>query len=283
MVVPHCFQAIAFMDLVVVSHRQPFGASLGWVGGPFAGYSVQMLRPTDLCAAIISAGEGTVLLPLENWLLPGAPQEDAALYFHSTEAPDMWANYAVFLAARACHLLWQCANEIESTTHDGQESDFVQSWYRLWMEIQSWRRDRPLEMKELEFEEEINGSHTGPFPYVLYAASCAISSNQLFHTACIILLDIRPQSIKLQQLGRAGSNLWHARRICGISSTNEHHGCLNNAIQPLWVAGKLLSHPVEHKALVDLVKTIEVKTGWGTQWRISDLKQAWGYDRNEIL
>jgi hypothetical protein len=94
------------------------------------------------------------------------------------------------------------------------------------------------------------------------------------------MLDMKPPAITVQQLGQLGSKLWHARRICGISATNEHHGCLNNAIQPLWVAGKLLSHPVEHKAVADLIASIEAKTGWGAKWRIADLKETWGYDRN---
>jgi hypothetical protein len=97
------------------------------------------------------------------------------------------------------------------------------------------------------------------------------------------MLDMRPPSIPLQQLGQLGSKIWHGRRICGISATNEHHGCLNNAIQPLWVAGKLLSHPVEHKAVADLIASIETKTGWGGKWRIADLKEVWGYDRNTSL
>jgi hypothetical protein len=85
------------------------------------------------------------------------------------------------------------------------------------------------------------------------------------------------------QFGQVGSKIWHARRICGISSTNEHHGCLNNAVQPLWVAGRLLSHPVEHKAVADLIRSIEGKTGWGAKWRIADLTEVWGYDRHATL
>jgi len=38
---------------------------------------------------------------------------------------------------------------------------------------------------------------------------------------------------------------------------------INNAVQQLWVAGRLLSHPVEHKAVADLIRSIEAKIGWG--------------------
>ncbi|KAH6724798.1 hypothetical protein BKA61DRAFT_37096 [Leptodontidium sp. MPI-SDFR-AT-0119] len=237
----------------------------------------------DVCAAIICSGNSTLVLDLKNWLPPGVPQEDASHYFLAAKMPDMWANYAVYLAARSCHLVWQRTNATPAVTEQPHEDQFTITWRTLWVELQAWRQNRPLELLEISFGEESRASQDGPFPFVLFAASCAISSNQLYHAACLILLDIKPFAIERHQLGHQGSKLWHARRICGISTTNEHHGCLNNAIQPLWLAGKLLSHPVEQKAVVNLIKTIENTTGWSVQWRIGDLKEAWGYDRNASI
>lgn len=237
----------------------------------------------DLCAAIISAGEESVVLPLENWLPPGERTENATLLFYSSRSPDMWANYAVYLTARVCHLIWIQSNELLQTPSSPKKEPFAHSWHILWEEVQDWCRNRPPELFPLKFAAELGDFQNTPFPFILFAAPCAISSNQLYHTACLLLLDICPSSINPTQLGQIGSKLWHARRICGISSTNEHHGCLNNAIQPLWIAGKLLSHPVEHKALVDLICAIEAKTGWAGKWRIPDLKEVWGYDRDAQL
>jgi hypothetical protein len=195
----------------------------------------------------------------------------------------MWANYAVYLTARVCHLRWlelQGARE-DVPSHDNEL--FVHSWHELWSELQEWRENRPAELLELEFSEQHGSNQISPFPFILYAASCAISSNQLYHTGCLLLLEMCPPSINLLQFGQIGSKIWHAKRVCGISSTNEHHGCLNNALQPLWVAGKLLSHPVEHKEVADLMRSIEGKTGWGAKWRIADLKEVWGYDRDTAI
>ncbi|KAH8676472.1 hypothetical protein BGZ60DRAFT_371394 [Tricladium varicosporioides] len=237
----------------------------------------------DVCAAIISGQDGTLVLPLENWLPPGVPPEHASRYFHASKIPDMWANYAVYLAARACHLTWQHTNETPNAPCNVDEGHFMSSWHTLWTELQSWRQDRPFELRELEFGGDSRVSQRSPFPFILYAASCAISSNQLYHAACLLLLEMKPLSIQNHQVDHRATKLWHARRICGISTTNEHHGCLNNAIQPLWLAGKLLSHPTEHKAVANLIKTIELKTGWSFEWRIKDLKEVWGYDRNSTI
>lgn len=138
-----------------------------------------------------------------------------------------------------------------------------------------------MELRELDFDEDAETSPSDPFPFILYSAYCAISSNQLYHAACLLLLEMKPTFINVREEGHIGSPLWHARRICGISITNTHHGSLNNAIQPLWLAGKLLSHPVEHRAIVDLMQRIEDITGWRVTWRIKDLKELWGYDRSD--
>lgn len=245
--------------------------------------NTELTRFSDLCAAIISAGEESVVLLPQNWLPPGHGHETAAALFRSSGAPDMWANYAVYLASCVCHLMWRQATMTREATETQDSEPFIHRWHKLWLELQDWSRGRPPELLPLDFSDSADDSQNDPFPFILYAAPCAISSNQLYHTACLLMLDMRPASITLQQLRQLGSKLWHARSICGISATNEHHGCLNNAIQPLWVAGKLLSHPVEHKAVADLIASIETKTGWGGKWRIGDLKEVWGYDRNTPL
>lgn len=195
----------------------------------------------------------------------------------------MWANYAVYLTARVCHLTWRELQGVRENSSSHDNEPFVDSWHKLWSELQDWRTNRPAELLELEFPEQLESRESSTFPFILYAVSCAISSNQLYHTGCLLLLETCPPSINPVQLGQIGSKIWHAKRICGISSTNEHHGCLNNAIQPLWVAGKLLSHPTEHKEVADLIRSIEARTGWGGKWRIADLKEVWGYDRDTYI
>ena len=83
----------------------------------------------------------------------------------------------------------------------------------------------------------------------------------------------------LAPLEKARSPLWHARRVVGISLTNPHPGCINNAIQPLYVAGRLFTHREEQSIIVKLIDSIEARTGWGSRWRIRDLEAAWGYRR----
>lgn len=194
----------------------------------------------------------------------------------------MYANYAVWLCARVCHLSWTRTREHDIVMDDDTNEPFIHRWHSLDSEVQDWFRNRPKEMRELDYCIGDPKSQPSTFPFILFSAPCAISSNQLYHASCLLLLGMKPLGINLRDRGSVGSPLWHARRICGISMTNSHHGCLNNAIQPLWLAGKLLSHPTEHKLIVEIIKNIETETGWSGTWRLRDLREVWGYDKENM-
>ncbi|KAJ5287920.1 hypothetical protein N7478_003606 [Penicillium angulare] len=225
----------------------------------------------DLCGALISDGTQSTLLRPSKWLGPDCHEDDAARLFQAAQSPDMHANYAVYLCARTCELVSDRTQFIElGVQNDCTGNTFHHRWFRLWEDLQQWVEDRPAELLPVQT------TSTKPFPQILFLHWAAISSNQLYHTACILLLNTMPKSVKLQTSPNV-SALWHARRVCGISLANPHHGCLNNAIQPLWIAGRLFSHVSEHKIIIDIIQRIEAETGWGACWRIRDLELAWGY------
>lgn len=226
---------------------------------------------SDLCGALISDGTEGTLVPISKWLPPNAVLKSALELFRENRSPDMHANYSVYLGSEVCKLIADRTRYTELDEQNGCDAvSFQVRWLRLWNELQTWVHDRPQEIVPVRTTE------SQPFPQILFVHWAGISSNQLYHTACIILLGTKPREIQLDN-GLTASPTWHAKRICGISLTNPHEGCLNNAIQPLWVAGKLLSHKSEHELLLKLIGSIESMTGWATSWRIADLETAWGY------
>lgn len=242
----------------------------------------------DLCAAIIADGAESTTLPIAKWaILDGSlpftheavdRQELINQTFLKKGAvvPDMHANYAVYLCARACDLIARRTRHLELGEENGCTDDvFRQGWSSLWEQLQVWFEKRPPQMRsasEIDYRED-----HGHFPSILFAHWAAISSNQLYHTACALMLEMAPRNTELGRLTGSRTQLWHARRIVGISLTNPHRGCLNNAIQPLYVAGKLFTHREEHKVIIDLLNHIEACSGWGSRWRIKDLENYWGY------
>ncbi|KFZ11549.1 hypothetical protein V502_07500, partial [Pseudogymnoascus sp. VKM F-4520 (FW-2644)] len=137
----------------------------------------------------------------------------------------------------------------------------IEQWNQLWDELQYWNEQRPPAMLPIK----TTGTGGGQiFPEIFFAHWAAISSNQLYHTACIMMLEIKP-----------------AGRLPPPSMP--HCANLINAIQPLFIAGKLLSHRSEHLSVARLFKIIDKTTGWGAMWRLKDLERVWGYDPGEII
>lgn len=245
----------------------------------------------DLCAAIISDGAERTVLPIQKWvsmshgICSSKEQEEemikAAFLQKSSEVPDMHANWAVYLSAKACDLVYRRTRYLELDEEDNYDSrPFDVQWHRLWDELQCWAANRgsamlPIDTIGAKEEQQL-------FPEIFFSHWAAISGNQLYHTTCILMLEIRSSEISMELSLSEYSAVWHARRICGISMTNPHRGCLNNAIQTLYVAGKLLSHRSEHLAIARLIKNIEMTTGWGTMWRLKDLERVWGYTPGEM-
>ncbi|KAE8157218.1 hypothetical protein BDV40DRAFT_53813 [Aspergillus tamarii] len=247
----------------------------------------------ELCGVIVSNGAERTVLPLDKWVPAGSMGQASEsiednekrvreLFLEQSRlTPDMHANWAVYLCAKACDLVCRRTRHLELGEYDTTDPrPFSEQWNRLWDELQYWLEQRPIAILPAK-STSMQGDRM--FPEIFYAHQAAISSNQLYHTACILLLEIKPPVTLLPPSSHLASSVWHARRVCGISLTNPHPGNLINAIQPLYIAGKLLTHRREHIAVAKLFKIIEQTTGWGALWRLRDLEAVWGYETNEIL
>ncbi|KAL1855575.1 hypothetical protein Plec18167_004087 [Paecilomyces lecythidis] len=222
----------------------------------------------DVCGGLISSIK--TLIPVNHWASGIDLDADIGM-FRSTRSFDMYANHTVYLCAQALDLLASISSGVAGFSRQSGDKTFAERWLKLWRYIEDWQAKQPAELKPVV---NIPSSATSPFPTILYSNPAAISGNQLYHTAAIIMLQNKPPPVHLDPKPR--SILWHARRICGISMSNEHHGAWTNCIQPLWIAGRCMSHPSEHKAILDLLVRIERESGWGTKWRMEDLKEFWG-------
>jgi hypothetical protein len=213
-----------------------------------------------VCGGLISSER--TLIPVGSWASKLSLTEDVRLF---CEAPgfDTYASYALFLCARVLELL----------AGNASGSEFTRQWSELFTYIDHWYTFRPPEMKSI-LELSAPEDFSRPFPVILFSNAPAISGNQLYHTSALLMLQKQPRDAMLSNKPR--SILWHARRICAISISNTHHGCWTNCVQPLWVAGQLMSSPAEHRAILETYDLIERETGWGANWRAKDLISHWG-------
>ncbi|KAH8894397.1 hypothetical protein GQ53DRAFT_717123 [Thozetella sp. PMI_491] len=215
----------------------------------------------DVCGGLISS-EPT-LIPPASWT-PRISLSDALDQFRKAPGFDMYANLSVFL----------CALVLELFACNHSDTEFTRRWIELFTYIEDWYIQRPLQMLPILSQPVCrDNDYSSPFPTLLFSNPSAISGNQLYHTAALLMLQKKPYRAVLPS--KTKSVLWHARRICAISISNTHHGCWTNCVQLLWVAGKVLSHHAEHRAIIDTYERIERETGWGANWRAVDLKSHW--------
>ena len=223
----------------------------------------------DMCGGLISSSRS--LIHVDHWASGIDLDTDVAL-FRAKPGGDASACQAVYLCAQILELLASRTAIAERVGASPPVVDgaFTGRWLDLWRYLQAWYSQRPAEMLPVTSTTV----STSPFPKILYSNPAAISGNQVFHTASILMLRHKPSAITIKP--KPNSIFWHARQICAISTSNDHHGAWTNAVQPLWVAGQWLSHESEQKAILELLEKIEVETGWGTKWRAEDLKEFWG-------
>ena len=227
----------------------------------------------EFCGAAIAYGTEGTILPIEKWVLldkfparstiPGDVDKIIGNSFleMGRQTPDMYVNYAVYLCAKVCNLTSRRTRYVELGEDNGcNESVFVRTRTLRWVELQLWYEMRPVQMVPTK---NLPGSnYNGRFPQSFFAHWAAISSNQLYHTACTLMLESMRTRTSVSSIDSAvHSPLWHARQIVVVSLMNLHRACLNYAIIPLFVAGKLFSHQDEQIVIVDLLKKIESCSG----------------------
>ncbi|OQO05537.1 hypothetical protein B0A48_09307 [Cryoendolithus antarcticus] len=228
----------------------------------------------DVCGGLISLEQ--TLIPMSKWIGGGALAEDIRL-LQAKDNCDTKANHIEYLLGRVVELLcrfgrWEQRHQDPNLVYTHKQ--YVSHWLELFDHIETWHRNRPQELKPILV---IPAEHSDPpstFPTVMYPNCPAISGNQLYHTAALLMLKHKPASLHLSTKPR--SMLWHARQVCAISMSNSNHACWSNATQPIWIAGQLMSHASEHRAILELYERMEREMGWATKWRANDLLDHWG-------
>ncbi|KAF4459372.1 regulatory for the arginine catabolic pathway [Fusarium albosuccineum] len=184
----------------------------------------------DVCGGLISSVK--TLIPVSHWA-SGSIEADVDLFRNATGF-EQWANYSVYLIAQVLDLLAPLPSEtLQAPTRN--DSNFRARWLKLWKYICDWHEHRPAPLHPIM---TIPSNDNSPFPTILFSNPAAISGNQLHHTASILMLQNQPSAVRLSLSAKPRSILWHARQVCGISISNDHHGAWTNGIQPLWIAGR---------------------------------------------
>jgi hypothetical protein len=211
----------------------------------------------------------------------------------ATGTIDTYCNLATLIFAKIINFI------AKSRKQQGHLACRASKVNELWRELQDWRINCPRQVLPLLRTEGHQGS---PFPTVLYASSSSICGNTFYHTGSIVLLqtgdvyrdETNTETDKYDQI-------WYAREICGISTTNQSHANWVNQLQPLYVAGQVFGcgsarqqdvspqmdesdvsndgmYATEKLMLLKHLSKIEREIGWKTSSRAADLRRLWGLE-----
>jgi hypothetical protein len=101
----------------------------------------------DVCGALISDGAESTLLKPEKLLPPFTSEELAESLFCNASSADMYANYAIYLCAKACKLISERNRFVELGEENGCNAEhFHDRWFKLWDQLSRWNANRPREV-----------------------------------------------------------------------------------------------------------------------------------------
>ncbi|KAE8151994.1 hypothetical protein BDV25DRAFT_80896 [Aspergillus avenaceus] len=183
--------------------------------------------------------------------------------------------------------LWLCGKAL--IIHHQQENphllaasnEITQSWLQVYDELQGWYNLRPVEFQPMvEINERDQALNPGSeFPLLLFASGAGTFSNQIYHTAKLLLLQCKPRTALLNHpQSPALSPLWHAHRICGISINNDTRESWDPCLlASLLVAAKHMTHESQQQEIVQAIHRIREITGWDTGEYLARLQEDWTF------
>ncbi|KAJ5092979.1 hypothetical protein N7456_008840 [Penicillium angulare] len=187
-----------------------------------------------------------------------------------------------FVFCYAYRPLWICGQAVEFAHNEDSIPRYppLQTWMQLVEDLENWYDERPQgfqAMLELELEDQ---EETGPsFPIVLFANGAGVFSNQLYHTAMLILLHNRPRTARVANFSSTTmSPLWHAQRICSIALNNERHECWDPCLLASFLtAARRMTHEAQQQEILQAFDRIKIVTGWDLGDLLHGLKEDWGF------
>lgn len=151
----------------------------------------------------------------------------------------------------------------------------------LMEELEQWYQERPQgfqPMMEIDLEDQATGQGQG-FPVVLFAHGSGVFSNQVYHTAMLLLLHNRPRTAPTSGYhSTTMSPLWHAQRICSISINNERRECWDPVLLASFLtAARRMTHESQQHEIMRGFERIRKVTGWDASDFLHSLQEEWGF------
>jgi hypothetical protein len=192
---------------------------------------------------------------------------------------DRFFHYAHALLLLCWRAVFLCTEEGVIIAQPGASHRSIDSWRQLVKELDQWYRMRPPEfhpMVDLDAHDPTLSSDGG-FSLVLFTNGAAVFSNQLYHTAMLMLLQDKPRTVQLTDFQSSVlSPLWHARRICSIALNNDRRDwwdpCL---LASSLMTARYMTHESQQQEILQGFERIRNLTGWDISRSLDVLREEW--------
>ena len=175
--------------------------------------------------------------------------------------------------------LWLCGRAIQFTHDENPSPQYppLHTWMHLVEELENWYQERPQGFQPM-LELGQDGLDQS-FPIVLFANGAGAFSNQLYHTAMLLLLHNRPRTARTTDFHSARmSPLWHAHRICSIALNNDRRECWDPCLLASFLlAARRMTHETQQQDIVLGLNQVRSVTGWDVGNVLHDLQEEWGF------
>lgn len=181
------------------------------------------------------------------------------------------------LANRAVYLLSQCVNYCASCESSTVQSvgERIQRGDALMAALQRWRTFLGPAYQPLPTPASETGPHSHFKPIWIHPPQFA-AAMQIYNFAKILITLHRPAAAGFQGYMQTQRVLSDAvDTICGIAMELKDEGCQILSAQCLFGAGLCTQDPVKREAILSLIKSCEMRTGWPMSTMTDDLKADW--------
>jgi hypothetical protein len=256
-----------------------FNSAIYWLLVRFGTYNVTLPSTEDRTDSPLVADLGAALATDTDLQISLPP---SSLYLADAKfGIDPFA----FTFCFAYRPLWLCAQAVGFMHNEdpSPQSPPLQTWMKMAEDLDNWYQERPQgfqPMLELEVDKVDKGIESvQDFPVVLFANGAGIFSNQLYHTAMLLLLHSRPRTARLTDFRSATmSPLWHAQRICSIALNNERRECWDPCLLASFLtAARRMTHETQQRKIIRGLSSIREITGWDVGDQLHDLEKGWGF------
>jgi len=253
----------------------------------------------------------TVLDPLDSvlWKIAGIPVDDVTGSFAPlpVNSDETMCNALVWLASKIINFITS-GDSVDHVFPQDPTKPFglvgiahvvlLRRWHEIYDELNAWYDARPESFKPNKRLGPITDgsipadSPRALFPEICYDTPRCASTMQLYHMIAAIWETNTPHESTVRQstvterlesyrtiVKRCSE---HSHWICGIamgynaSMSNSNDSVRVYAIQPLFVAGQVLTATNERRVVLDLLKGIQRDLGISTDYRVRLLMQQWG-------